>query len=426
MSLIHSMKTSPHQQSLILNAVANVAAVIAHQVVFRLRQRRTKHGGSRLGRSFRKRKRRSVREIYEELGDVYFRRAYRMNYDTFNRLVSMLSPNIIASSGKKQGSTNYIHNGAISPEVCVACALHWFAGGSVYDIMTTFGISHTDANDSCWFVVDAINRHPNFTIMYPEDHNTQYSIAEGFCQVSSADIGCCAGAIDGVLIWIHKPSVQDCIMSGCSPGKFVCNRKKKFGLNCQAVCDARGRILDLSIVYPGSTSDCLLFEGMSLFHKLEEGLLAPGLCLFGDNAYINTPYLATPYAGISGGTKDAYNYYHSQLRILIECTFGMFTHRWAILRSAIPMNVSVRKTIALVVALAKLHNFCIVDVNDTIILPGTASDEWQNKVNSDVPLVQVTQHPESRGITPQQLIDGGNHFDDVGSNGRYNRQRRYN
>ena len=61
---------------------------------------------------------------------------------------------------------------------------------------------------------------------------------------------------------------------GCDSGKFMCGRKKKYGLNCQAVCDVRGRILDISIMYPGSTSDCLAFEGMSLFCDLEEGLLA--------------------------------------------------------------------------------------------------------------------------------------------------------
>ena len=412
--------------SSLVNTVANVAAVVAHKVIRRRRQQISYHGGSPLGRRFRKRKRRSVRDIYEELGDVYFRRAYRMKYDTFNRLATELSPYIIAASGKKQRSSNYLHNGAILPEVRLACALRWFSGGSIYDIMTTFGVSHTDAIDSCWFVVDAINRHPNFTIKYPEDHNAQYSIAEGFRRVSSADFGCCAGAIDGLLIWIHKPSSNDCIESGCSNGKFYCGRKKKFGLNCQAVCDARGRILDLSIVYPGSTSDCLAFEGMSLFQKLEDGILAPGLCLFGDNAYLNTPYLATPYAAVKGGTKDAYNYYHSQLRIRIECTFGILTHRWGILRSAIPMNVSVGKTIALVVALAKLHNFCIVEANDTVVLPATARDEWQNEVNGAVPLVRQTEHPDSDGIAPRQLLNGGFHFDDVGNNGRYNRQRRYN
>ena len=78
------------------------------------------------------------------------------------------------------------------------------------------------------------------------------------------------------------------------------------------------------LVYPGSTSDCLAFKGMSMFQKLEQGILAPGLCLFGDNAYMNTQYMATPYAAVSGGTKDAYNFYHSQLRI--ECTFSILTH----------------------------------------------------------------------------------------------------
>ena len=37
----------------------------------------------------------------------------------------------------------------------------------------------------------------------------------------------------------------------------------------------------------------------------------------------------------------------------------MLVGRWGILRSAIPQNISLTRTIALVHALAKLHNFCI-------------------------------------------------------------------
>ena len=238
-----------------------------------------------------------------------------MRYTTFRRLATLFRPGIISASGKKECSRNHLHNGPIQPEVRLACALRWFAGGSVYDIMTTYGISHTDTLLSVWYVVDAVNNHPSLQIVYPADHEEQRSIARGFLRVSAANFGCCAGAIDGILIWIHQPSTADCIEAGCDTRKFFCARKHKFGLNCQAVSDARGKILDLSILYPGSTSDILAFEGMSLFHKLENGLLAPGLCLFGDNAYINTPYMATPYAAVSGGTKDAYNFYHSQLRI---------------------------------------------------------------------------------------------------------------
>jgi hypothetical protein len=205
----------------------------------------------------------------------------------------------------------------------------------------------------------------------------------------------------------------------------MCGRKKKYWWNCQAVCDVRGRILDISVQYPGSISDCLAFEGMSLFQRLEQGILDPRLCLFGDNAYLNTPYMATPYPAISGGTKDAYNFYHSQLRIRIECAFGMLTHRWAILQSAIPMNVSVKKTVALVLALAKLHNFCIDnDVRHCDVAYISAADEWRNEMNGAVPLME-TQHSESgRDVTACQLLDGGHHFDDIGLPERYNRQRR--
>jgi hypothetical protein len=90
------------------------------------------------------------------------------------------------------------------------------------------------------------------------------------------------------------------------------------------------------------------------------------------------------------------------------------------------MNVSVKKTVALVLALAKLHNFCINNdvshCNDAYI---SAADEWQNEMNGAVSLVE-TQHSESgRDVTPRQLLDGGHHFDDIGLPECYNRQQRY-
>ena len=102
------------------------------------------------------------------------------------------------------------------------------------------------------------------------------------------------------------------------------------------------------------------------------------------------------------------------------------THRWAILRSAIPMNVSIQKTVALVLCLAKLHNYCIV-ADDNVVLPCTASDEWQHEINGAVPMVETEHSDSGGGITPRQLLEGGHHFDDIGGiTGRYNRQRRYN
>jgi hypothetical protein len=137
-----------------------------------------------------------------------------------------------------------------------------------------------------------------------------------------------ADSIDGILIWIRRPCNKDCALSGCDPGKFYCGQKHKFSLNCQAVCNACGRIPDMAIRYPGSTSDILAFKCMSLYDRLEDGLLAPSLCLFGNIAYLNSPYMATPYSAVSGGSKDSYYVYHLQVTIQIEFTFGILTHCW--------------------------------------------------------------------------------------------------
>jgi hypothetical protein len=87
--------------------------------------------------------------------------------------------------------------------------------------------------NSVWYVVDAINAYSEFQISYPADHEEQQAIAEGFRRKSAANFDCCAGAIDGILVWIHKPSQEECTKAGCSDGKFFCGRKHKFGLNYQ-------------------------------------------------------------------------------------------------------------------------------------------------------------------------------------------------
>jgi hypothetical protein len=52
-------------------------------------------------------------------------------------------------------------------------------------------------------------------------------------------------------------------------------------------------------------------------------------------------------------------YYYPKLGIRVECAFGIFVQKWGILRTAMPQNITIKKVIALVNALAKLHNFCI-------------------------------------------------------------------
>ncbi len=97
-------------------------------------------------------------------------------------------------------------------------------------------------------------------------------IADKFEKASKVNFNNCAGAINGILIWMLKPSKEDANDAGCGRKDFFCGHKEKFGLNCQAVSNVRGRFLDTSIGLPGASLDCIAFEGSDLYKRLEGGL----------------------------------------------------------------------------------------------------------------------------------------------------------
>ena len=126
----------------------------------------------------------------------------------------------------------------------------------------------------------------------------------------------------------------------------------------QAACDAHRRFLWISIITPGTTSDYLSYVTADFIKEMKEpGKLLPGHVFVGDNAYIKSVEMATPIKNASPGLEDDYNFYLSQLCIIIECAFGILVQRWGILRR--PLLCGFEKIPALMTALCKLHNFCI-------------------------------------------------------------------
>ena len=88
------------------------------------------------------------------------------------------------------------------------------------------------------------------------------------------------------------------------------------------------------------------------------------------------------------------------------------------------MNIRIEKTVALVVALAKLHNFCI-NAKDKDIAARTANDKWASIINDAVPLDLIEGHNREGSelllsdVVPEQLLHGNEHFDDIGYAGRH-------
>jgi hypothetical protein len=115
-----------------------------------------------------------------------------------------------------------IPNERVPPSVQLACALRYFAGGSAYNIMSVYGVLHTIILDSVWCVVEAINQVPEFYIKYLKSLIEQKAIVKGFEEKSDVGFSNCAGCIDGILIWTHKPTKKEAEMSGVGRKKFLC------------------------------------------------------------------------------------------------------------------------------------------------------------------------------------------------------------
>lgn len=279
--------------------------------------------------------------------------------------------------------------------------------------------------------MDAVNNCKDLQIQFPKSHAEQEKIAAAFKQKSSANFDNCVGCIDCMLVWTNKPSKPVLDTAELGSKRFFCGRKKKFGMVLQAVCDHHRRFIHIDISQPASTSDYLTFCTSHLLNHqlLKYGFLKPGLTLFGDNAYVNTEFMTTPFKAVSGGELDAFNYYHLQVRINIECAFGMLIHRWGCLRKALPVNLSIERISALVKCLCILHNFCINErLNNAMevhnCVPTTVADSTSIMVdggemntNLDTNNCSISiQHDEVGNITTNESFDSlyhiGHHYDD--------------
>jgi DDE superfamily endonuclease len=109
----------------------------------------------------------------------------------------------------------------------------------------------------------------------------------------------------------------------------------------------------------------------------------------------------TPYKNIKNGVKDDFNFFHSQVRITVECCFGMLVGRWGILRHAFPQAMTLKKVTGISSCLCRLHNFCIDHRGDKLIAPALPGDDVEMRAVGD------------KEMTSEDLMHGGEHHDDT-------------
>ena len=122
------------------------------------------------------------------------------------------------------------------------------------------------------------------------------------------------------------------------------------------------------VVGPGSMNDSRSFQKSGLQGIVEN--LPDRYYLVGDAAYPLSEHLLIPFVRPQhlDTSKDAFNFYLSQLRIRVEMSFGRLVKKWGILQSTLCCSMKMNSKI--LVTCGKLHNFCIdCCANEPDLLP---------------------------------------------------------
>jgi len=254
---------------------------------------------------------------------------YRMDLRGFDILTQMLEEVMPVDNNMAIVKSREAGSDPISIHSKLGAALIILGGGRVMESMRTHGLSKSYTYANLRAVVRAINKHPALAIRSGNSSEYCKEKAKAFQNKSSYGIfKYCTGCIDGLAISIKAPNRK----RHRNQRQFRSGSKKKTCINVQAVCDGDYIFQAMTAKHVGSTNDADCFETSSL-KQLNQSLPFP-YHWNADAAYTTTESMHGPFPGINlhviNVAQDSYNFYQSQLRIMIEQAFDMFIQMFGI------------------------------------------------------------------------------------------------
>lgn len=254
-------------------------------------------------------------------------------------------------------------------DIEVLVFIYWLAHATSYRVISTaFDIPRSTIHDIVHRISRAVIGILGQTIRFPRGDQLE-EVGAGFSHLAGCPpFSVVVGAVDGCHVRIKPPAAN---------AQCYFNRKLFPSIQLQAICDHRGRFLDIFVGFPGSVHDARVLKNSPVYVRQ---LYPPeGKCILGDGGYpcLAAPMrLVTPYREpVQNSAQARFNRKHSRARCIIERAFGMMMTRW---RSIFYKALEVCPTFAaeVVACCAILHNICLDngDIVEEVIMEPADDD----------------------------------------------------
>lgn len=370
--------------------ILTIAVVLQYMNLTRKKpqkQRALKKNGQprkpRVGNRYRRRNVLSDRQKMQDLSEEEFAWGLRMSRAVFEQLLVHVEQYLARRRHchkRKSRIVSPLYDRHVDPYIALAFTLRWLAGGHRFDLMYMFGVARTTLHVWTWRIIRALLFVLKDNIAFPTDESSLDSLAQGFANIAGglgAAIPNTVCAFDGVVVQKcpppQTPLENNSAVSSNTAAHFY--RKGYFGAAMLAFVDAKCRFLSVSMACAASCHDTTMFECSEAGRLLERGLVSKKYNAIADDAFVTRGHILTPYVGHSlTPQEDAFNYYLSMQRQVVERAFGIWKRKWGIFWRTLAVSENHVKMVMEVTC--RLHNFCIdrnvsADIGDYLVHDST-------------------------------------------------------